>query len=64
MNPARSLAPGVLARDQVYRNVVWIYITAPFAAAIFTGLLLKWLAPNSNDKTDGEEKNANGDLDV
>jgi len=48
MNPARSLAPGIISNPE-YRQVVWIYIVAPvLGAMIAVGLL--WFLKSSINK--------------
>jgi aquaporin Z len=46
-NPARSLGPGMLASDPNVRAETWIYVVAPLVAAVFSGLVLRWVSPKS-----------------
>jgi MIP family channel proteins len=60
LNPARSIGPGVLASNPDVRGSTWIYVVAPLGASLFSGLILKWLAPKQDKK--GEDENAVGAL--
>lgn len=48
LNPARSLGPGILANSSSVRGIVWVYVVSPLGAAIFSGLIVRWLAPSKD----------------
>lgn len=61
MNPARSLAPGVLTSNADARDSVWIYVVAPLCAALTMGPLMRWLSPTQGKGRREEEQAAGGE---
>lgn len=43
MNPARSLAPGMLCEDPTIRANVWIFFAGPLLGATIAALLMRFL---------------------
>ncbi|RYG56518.1 hypothetical protein EON66_02705 [archaeon] len=55
VNPARSLAPGILTHDDEARRRVWIYIVAPLVGAAITAPFMRFLVDqDAEDKREME----------
>jgi aquaporin Z len=60
MNPARSLAPALVASADAARQVLWIYIAAPILGAILavpTFALTRSREPQESEAKDKNEEN-------
>lgn len=50
LNPARSLGPSIIDTSPEIIRTMWIYIAAPFGAAVCIGIVLRWLKPRHDIK--------------